>query len=799
MKVLKVLGKIVLIIVAILVVIWGGLKIYRTLTHDDNVVEATYVNGKLMATDGLTTITDANGHKSIVTCAYPEDYTGWKNGEDYNIDITVKDASEEIKAYEEELKARPSEIEGMTAYDKYVMGLDPDLEDTDGDGLSDADEIKLGTDGTRMSTAGDLYTDGYKKANGMDLFKKYEDYTLKQEFPRNYRKEVILSANKPEDFQALVETSSTDKDELTYEIGQPVLKAYKFETYSCDTSIDVTDILKEYSQFNLTAKDLVIYSAHSDRYMKNFGLTELDTDVEGNIIHIGNLNLSWNIDELDMEYDENDKESLTQYMIAATTQGVRYIFVCAKDNAEAGNGTKLANFETQEIHKSEIEGNDMVGLCYFCNFSTGLFGGKATVYYGDTGDEEKNQKIINDFTEELTWQSVDDADHIEFIKLPIEEVKSKISKYDTFFFALESETYEQVRDIGNHLMRSIFTYYTYDTIEAAYSENGVRTIEKKEKAEKEAAERDAKIFHFEDETFVFHNLSTPYADGVCAGLALIVAKTHNQKYVAPKGYYNNFNEMSDIRLPSEGIQWDITGEDNATFFDRNLSDYKDESFYKKVKDGYDSLTYDEKNFVNMATGYLTLLNDIDKEFSHNTANNLKKTQRPYMENINNVKKRLDKGEVLICAFYGEVLSRKTGEVVGSGHAVNIYRYEDYVDEKGKNCVKLFVYDSNFPGNDKLFIDIKPSEVKEDCFDYYYKGVNFPWSTDNLVLNFTVFSDNCYYVTAPVLEMQKIEKYDPETDSVYYVSTFEDGVNSTIVNGKIDKARRQKKFGILDPP
>lgn len=48
-------------------------------------------------------------------------------------------------------------------------------------------------------------------------------------------------------------------------------------------------------------------------------------------------------------------------------------------------------------------------------------------------------------------------------------------------------------------------------------------------------------------------------------------------------------------------------------------------------------------------------------------------------------------------------------------------------------------------------------------------------------------------------MQKIEKYDPETDSVYYVSTFEDGVNTTIVNDKIDKARRQKKFGILAPP
>jgi len=171
-------------------------------------------------------------------------------------------------------------------------------------------------------------------------------------------------------------------------------------------------------------------------------------------------------------------------------------------------------------------------------------------------------------------------------------------------------------------------------------------------------------------------------------------------------------------------------------------------------------------------------------------------KRPYMANIDNVKKELDKGKVLICTISGMVKMRSTGETVSAGHAINIYRYEDYIDESGKNCVKLFVYDSNFPGNDQLFIDIKPSEVKEDCFDYCYSGASFPWSSDNLAYQFTIFDDDCYYVTSPYIDMKKTEKYDPETDSIYYLSSLQDGIDTEITNTELQKAREKGKFTIL---
>lgn len=78
--------------------------------------------------------------------------------------------------YWNDLKNIPSDIEGMSQYDKAAMGLDEeDGSDTDGDGLTDKEEIEIyGSNPLKTSTAGDLYYDGYKVENGMDLHTYYE-------------------------------------------------------------------------------------------------------------------------------------------------------------------------------------------------------------------------------------------------------------------------------------------------------------------------------------------------------------------------------------------------------------------------------------------------------------------------------------------------------------------------------------------------------------------------------------------------------------------------------------------------
>ena len=85
--------------------------------------------------------------------------------------------------FSKSLKGKKSDIKGMSQYDKYKMGLDyHDGSDSDHDGLTDKEEIEVyNTDPLKSSTAGDLYTDGYKVTHNMDVKKSYE--MKKKSFP----------------------------------------------------------------------------------------------------------------------------------------------------------------------------------------------------------------------------------------------------------------------------------------------------------------------------------------------------------------------------------------------------------------------------------------------------------------------------------------------------------------------------------------------------------------------------------------------------------------------------------------
>ena len=116
-----------------------------------------------------------------------------------------------ITLSDEELMERDSDGDGLSDYDEiYIYGTDPLNPDTDGDGLSDYDEIFLyGTDPLKIDSAGNGFTDGQEIEMGTD--------PLDPEDPPFIKKEDLHTVHFPFGNSALEEG---EKDSLIHNINK---------------------------------------------------------------------------------------------------------------------------------------------------------------------------------------------------------------------------------------------------------------------------------------------------------------------------------------------------------------------------------------------------------------------------------------------------------------------------------------------------------------------------------------------------------------------------------------------------
>ena len=184
--------------------------------------------------------------------------------------LEVQDEDTFVKS----LKGKKSDINGMSQYDKYKMGLDyHNGSDSDHDGLSDKEEIEVyGTDPLKSSTAGDLYTDGYKVANDMNPEKSYK--MNKQTFHNNNCEEVVLSADDAVSLNAVVE-DVTDRYSLTDYGIKKIYKGFWISNYSGTFSLDLDKIL---SDNDISKSDISIWMYKGD--FLAYGLSDLEKRLE---------------------------------------------------------------------------------------------------------------------------------------------------------------------------------------------------------------------------------------------------------------------------------------------------------------------------------------------------------------------------------------------------------------------------------------------------------------------------------------------------------------------------------------
>ena len=586
----------------------------------------------------------------------------------------------EVTSFDEYMKTQkdvPSDIEGLSVYDKYTMGLQrQDGSDSDYDGLTDKEEIEIyGTDPLKASSAGDLYTDAYKVQNGLDPY-TYKEYTEEIAFPYLECEEVQLTASSPIDFNAVVTDCTFAYDLSSFEVGK-VYKGYDLYNYGGIVKINVHDLLTENDindfEIYITNGPFVIPGENSFK--------KCSYKLEGDNV------------TLDYEFEHG-----SEYLIFLTEkQGFKIkSFINGIFNQDdAAVSTSMNNKDKGEA------------LIYGSPWGV-LLGGKITIYYTECFDKDNTSLFKEEAEQAIPTIFTKESEDIRFKAISSREMEKKRNFFDKFLKLFK--TYKKGEHVAWYEYFFRYAVFCYDTYENTYELAGGNSTTNEFKAMGTGFDK------YEDELPFQNFRSYIGTGGNCAGITHLTSYLYNTGSFPSSGTYN-----CNINGTYEQIQWDLsTDNENATLSNQGLIDYKDIEFVTEHSENGDylsvNLTEGEQEFVNMIGCYWTEAND------RINMNAYEKTTGEYYDVslLNRMTALLDQGKILDVYLYMRG---------GGAHAVNIYGYE-YI---AANSVLFTVYDNNIPqdckdgyminadanGNCYLQVTIRKDEGGNDILEYLY--------------------------------------------------------------------------------
>ena len=602
------------------------------------------------------------------------------------------DVTDKIKKQEEKMAQEPSDIEGWSNLDKHKAGLlTYDGSDTDGDGLTDKEEIEVyNTDPKAKSTSGDMYSDKYKVEHDMDLTKQY-DLNYTPEFKHNKCPEVTLTATRLEDLTAYVTKKPID---YYRGINSKLYAAYEINFYDGDVSIDLTDALRENG---LTINDIEVITC--DVFDDFTQVTKPDCKRDGNVI-------SFKLDSSDSLVGIIKKESISGKVKNALSSVADKLLKREDDNTQAQADALVWDF-----------------------FISPPLGWKPAMYYVSSGDEATDKAMMDAVIAEA--EEMTDAATIRY--------PGQITKFmyhpDYFF------TYDDFKEVSKEKMaflRSKFellpggSHYIVDGRNAGAAINyfnladvaNVSTETIKDGIHIEdgmivvSRKNNFSSGFSRDDALLFDNFATSYTTGVCAGFAYLTSQVYNNGGVNPTGDYN-IEGYGDV-------SWDLgKAPENYTFMDPKLNDYGTPMFSYDHTDENGIMSKDlteaEEQVVNMLGGYWGYYNDnTDDIYGYNNEN-----QKLSYSMIEETKRILDQGKILNVDLLGAPVKDENGNEYKYAHAINIIGYDTYNPGEEERTV-LYVYDCNTPsdiGWASIVVD-----RHGDWFNYYYepnKSMNDP--------------------------------------------------------------------------
>lgn len=656
-------------------------------------------------------ITKLNDKKKIVktkASIVSSDETGTEISTDegsvfYMPGISAEEIEERKNVKLEELKTIDSEIEGWTLYDKVQAGLNPYSEDTDGDGLSDKEEIEVYmSDATKKSTAGDLYTDKYKVDNDMDLFTFY-DYEGDYEYQNVKVNNIIPVANTVDEAGISVTESRYSLEELTKEVGKEVYQAYHISSeYHIPVKVDLSDILKEN---DIKIEDITVINCEVANHYSEDNLyrhEDAKFTVDGNTLTIEGTDA----------FDDNSRA----YDVIIVSDKIATNLLSKAENIK--NDIFVDGEFTEEMAKER-------GLA-FCRSHELIPFRAATIYYYDTGNEELNNWVIEAMQKENTALShlVRDDFAYEYVSVSYEELMAKINRNNkSGIFSNLHMSYDETGEF-TFLLRCCFGYFTSEDLERG-TDFELAKRQKKNRTD----------FSLGEEIFPFANFVSYREDngqkinGHCAAIAMITAKAHNGSYVTPQGEWSCMVSPRKSVAFSDSESWDISGYyDNATLMDKNLFDFRNSDFVD-AKGNITETSDSTDEFVKLCNCYLEKYNNISDNYCDYLNFIYDNEKYPYY-NVENMKEFLDSGKILVASFCDAKM----------GHVVNIYDYEETED-----TVEFLIYDNNRPTEVSRMI-VRHSEDPY-YMDYVYDAGYHVWtSEEGQLYQFLTADENFHFIT-----------------------------------------------------
>lgn len=588
-------------------------------------------------------------------------------------------AEHDIAGYMESLKTTDSDIEGMSVYDKIQAGLNPeDGADTDNDGLTDKEEIETyNSDPLKASTADDLYTDGYKIENGMDVNTHYDsDETAS--FPNNKCSEVTLNAETVTDLNAKVDNYIVDSIN-----GYDVYDSYIIEGYTGELSIDVSDF---------ETKDLCV----------------LLTNWYGG-------------DAKKISYSLDGSELTPKYSFAHDESKV---LVLAKKNESFFFGNANVDITRRSAEYKAF------GLVSYTFTSFGAY--TPTIYYTASDDMESESKALYELQKYLVRDLVDAASLFskdypyepeEVVMKCVSEAEyyTKLNTYKAMPFC--AETAERCDEFGTHGMFLQVVPYS-DFLKASQNT--------------EYVDNKANIdFNVAEDTLPFNNFASEYISvGNCVGISHLTSTLYNTGRAADNGSYTSRKTGNKLSWNISGDPENLTLTDrglsdykDAGFTERHLS----AKTFTNSQGSYTidvlnaGLTDGEQEFVKMLGAYSQEGNRrLDAFF---IAEQGFKTQIRYSgvtaydySLVENMIKRFDNGEILDAQF---VYTDAEGNCFG--HTFNLVGYT--TKDEYEDTIIIYTYDNSFPGNLCDGEEIRPymliKKNEDNTFSYYYNPCDDP--------------------------------------------------------------------------